>query len=58
VALRFAYKGCFYDLPFLFGKPIELINLLVYLSIGALDSMRKLFTFTKDVLRIRARRLF
>ena len=45
-------------MPFLFGKPIELINLLVYLSIGALDFMRELFTFTKDVLQIRARRLF
>ena len=58
MALRFAYKGCFYDLPFLFGKSIELINLLVYLSIGALDFTRELFTLTKDVLRIKARRLF
>jgi len=33
VALRFAYRSL-YDLLFLFGKPIELINLLVYLSIG------------------------
>jgi hypothetical protein len=37
VALRFADKGCCYDLLFLFSKPIELIDFLVYLGISVLD---------------------
>ena len=47
MALRFADKGCYYDLYFLFSKSIELIDFLINLGISALDFTKQLFTLTR-----------